>query len=146
MSLLEKRDAVTLKLQQKAEKLMEEKKAKEYYSVELSQKAKEEGNEFFKKQNYPEAIKYYSEAIKRQPDNHINYSNRAACYIKLMALPEALKDADKCIEIKPDFAKGYQRKGHAHYLMKENQKALEAYDTGLDWIQTIQRSSLEYKK
>lgn len=53
--------------------------------------------------SYPEAIKAYTEAIKRQPDNHVNYSNRAACYIKLMALPEALKDADKCIELEPTF-------------------------------------------
>eukprot|EP01127_Copromyxa_protea_P004853 TRINITY_DN14671_c0_g1_i1.p1 TRINITY_DN14671_c0_g1~~TRINITY_DN14671_c0_g1_i1.p1 ORF type:complete len:582 (-),score=207.47 TRINITY_DN14671_c0_g1_i1:28-1773(-) len=130
-SLLEHRSADTLNLQKKAEKLLEEKKAREYYSPELSAKHKEEGNEFFKKQNYPEAIKCYTEAVKRQPDNHVNYSNRAACYIKLMAYPEALKDADKCIAINPKFAKGYLRKGQAHFLMKDNNKALEAYDAGL---------------
>lgn len=51
-SLLEHRNANTLNLQKKAEKLLEEKKAKEYYNPELSQKHKEEGNEFFKKQKY----------------------------------------------------------------------------------------------
>jgi len=130
-SLLDKRDAATLNLQRKAEKLLEEKKQREYYSVELSQQAKELGTDFFKKHNFPEAIKHYSEAIKRQPENHVNYSNRSACYIKLMALPEALKDADKCIELDPTFVKGYLRKGQVHFLLKENQKALEAYDAGL---------------
>jgi len=130
-SLLDKRDGATLNLQKKAEKLLEEKKAKEYYSVELSTKAKEEGNEFYKKNNYPEAVKCYTEAVRRQPDNYVNYSNRAVCYIKLMAPSEALKDAEKCIELNPNFAKGYLRKGQAHALMKENQKALEAYDLGL---------------
>ena len=130
-SLLDDRNANTLNLLRKAEKLRDEKKQKEYYSVELSQKAKEEGNEFYKKQKYAEAIKCYTEAVKRQPDNHVNYSNRAACFIKLMALPEALKDADKCIELDPKFAKGYLRKGQVHFLLKENQKALEAYDAGL---------------
>jgi len=130
-SLLEHRNGDTLNLQKKAEKLLEEKKIKAFYSPELSAKHKEEGNEFFKKQNFPEAIKCYTEAIRRQPDNHVNYSNRAACYIKLLALPEALKDAEKCIEINPNFAKGYLRKGQAHLGMKENQKALEAFDAGL---------------
>lgn len=41
------------------------------------------------------------------------------------------KDADKCIELKPDFAKGYSRKAHVQFFMKEYEKALETYDKGL---------------
>ena len=43
----------------------------------------------------------------------------------------ASQDADECIRLAPDFAKGYSRKGHLQYFMKEHEKALETYDTGL---------------
>ena len=43
----------------------------------------------------------------------------------------ALQDADECIRLAPDFAKGYSRKGHLQFFMKEYEKALETYDTGL---------------
>ena len=41
------------------------------------------------------------------------------------------KDADKCIELKPDFAKGYSRKAHVQFFMKEYEKSLETYEKGL---------------
>ena len=59
------------------------------------------------------------------------YSNRAACYTKLGALPEGLKDAEKCIELDPTFSKGYTRKGAIQFFMKEYDKALETYQAGL---------------
>ena len=69
----------------------------------------------FKDQNYPEAVKHYTEALERgppsvNPEAHKLFSNRAACYTKLGAWDQGLKDADKCIELKPDFPKGYSRK------------------------------------
>ena len=69
----------------------------------------------FKEQKYPEAVKHYTEALARgppkiNPDAHKLFSNRAACYTKLGAWDAGLKDADECIAIKPDFAKGYVRK------------------------------------
>lgn len=65
---------------------------------------------------YPDAAKLYTEAILRGPPQ-VNeecyklYSNRAACYTKLGAWTEGLKDAEKCIELAPTFSKGYLRKG-----------------------------------
>ena len=69
----------------------------------------------FKEQKYPEAVKFYTEALARgppkvNPDAHKLHSNRAACYTKLGAWDAGLKDADECIKLKPDFTKGYVRK------------------------------------
>lgn len=76
-------------------------------------------------------MKHYSEAIKRNPNDVRAYSNRAACYTKLGALPEGLKDAEKCIELDPSFTKGYSRKGAIQFFMKEYDKAMETYQEGL---------------
>ena len=48
-----------------------------------------------------------------------------------MEFAYALKDAEKCLEIDPNFVKAYFRKGTIHHLMKEYHKALQAYDQGL---------------
>lgn len=43
-----------------------------------------------------------------------------------------MNDANKCIEIKPDWAKGYGRKGLAEFKLGDTEKALEAYKKGLE--------------
>ena len=113
------------------EKKKEAKEAAEYFSVEKGEVARAEGTKLFKEQRYPEAIKMYSEAIKRNPNDYLAYSNKAACYQKLGEHPYAIKEAEKCIEIKPDFVKGYNRKAFSHYCMKEYNKALTEYERAL---------------
>ncbi|EPY32473.1 stress-induced-phosphoprotein 1 [Angomonas deanei] len=102
-----------------------------YIDPEIAKQKKDEGNEFFKADKYPEAVAAYTEAIKRNPTEHTAYSNRAAAYLKLGAYNDALKDAEKCVELKPDFVKGYARKGHAYFWTKQYNRALQAYDEGL---------------
>ena len=42
------------------------------------------------------------------PDAHKLHSNRAACYTKLGAWADGLKDAEECIRLEPSFIKGYR--------------------------------------
>ncbi|KAL2472458.1 Hsp70-Hsp90 organizing protein 3 [Abeliophyllum distichum] len=130
-ALTEHRNPDTLKKLNDAEKAKKELEQQEYYDPQIADEEREKGNQYFKEQNYPEAIKHYTEALKRNPKDPKAYSNRAACYTKLGALPEGLKDAEKCIELDPTFAKGYTRKGAIRFFMKEYEKALETYQEGL---------------
>jgi len=130
-SLMEHRTADTLKRKDDAEREIKDRKVKAYLDPAKAEIAREEGNELFKQQKYPEAVERYTEAIKRDPEDHRVYSNRAACYTKLTAFNEALKDAEKCIALKPDFPKGYTRKGHVEFFTKQYDKALETYQLGL---------------
>jgi stress-induced-phosphoprotein 1 len=74
-----------------------------YIDQPLSDKAREEGNAFFKKGDFVGAVKAYTESIKRNPDDARGYNNRANAYTKLAALPEALKDAEQAIKTDPEF-------------------------------------------
>jgi len=98
----------------------------------MADAAKNQGNEFFKVKNYDEAIKHYSEGIGIDAKHHVCYSNRSACYAATGKWSEALQDAEKCIESKPDFAKGYSRKGAALYGAKKLEEAAAAYQEGID--------------
>lgn len=130
-ALTEHRNPDTLKKLNEAEKARKDLEQQESFDPQIADEEREKGNQFFKEQKYPEAIKHYTESIRRNPKDTRAYSNRAASYTKLGALPEGLKDAEKCIELDPTFAKGYTRKGAVQFFMKEYEKALETYQAGL---------------
>ncbi|XWS38515.1 hypothetical protein CRYUN_Cryun19dG0137900 [Craigia yunnanensis] len=130
-ALTEHRNPDTLKKLNDAEKAKKELEQQEYFDPKIADEEREKGNECFKQQKYPEAVKHYTESLRRNPKDPKAYSNRAACYTKLGALPEGLKDAEKCIELDPTFSKGYTRKGAVQFFMKEYDKALETYQEGL---------------
>ncbi len=80
--------AQVLELLRKAEKELKAKQDRDYLDSSKSEEEKQKGNDAFKKQLYPEAVKHYTEAIRRNPEDHTLYSNRAAAYTKLMAYPD----------------------------------------------------------
>ncbi|WVO16413.1 hypothetical protein L204_104088 [Cryptococcus depauperatus] len=124
-SLTEHRTPDILTKLREAEKAKIEADKQAYIDPEKADKAREEGNEAFKKGEFAGAQKHYSEAIKRLPTDPRAYNNRAACYTKLLALPEALKDAETAISIDPTFIKAYIRKALVQEGMKEYAAALE---------------------
>ena len=77
--------------------------ANAYIDPALSEKAREEGNALFKAGDFAGAVKSYTESIKRDPKDPRGYNNRALCYTKLAALPEALKDTETAIKVDPNF-------------------------------------------
>ena len=115
----------------KAKKLKAEADAAAYINPDIAEEHRQKGNELFKKNDYPGALKEYEEGLKRDPGCLAIYSNRCATYIKLMIFNDALKDADKCLELDPKFVKAYARKGTCHHMMKEYHKALSAFEAGL---------------
>ena len=77
---------------------------------EAASKLREEGNARFKSKEYLKAAALYTQAIKLEPGNEVLYSNRAAAFHGLNKSGKALADADKCIELKPEWVKGWFRK------------------------------------
>lgn len=73
----------------------------------------------------------FTQAIAIEPTNHILYSNRSAAYASKKEYKNALDDATKVTEIKPDWAKGWGRKGAALHGLGELLGANDAYEEGL---------------
>merc|ERR1712130_204378 len=127
-SLLEVRDDKVIMAQKKVKKMKARQEEQEYWDEDLSVEAKDEGNVLFKQGKHIEAIDKYTEAIKRNPKNHIAYSNRAACYMKLMNWEKALNDCNRCIKTNETFMKAYIRKGRIQSYLKQYKKALKTYE------------------
>ncbi|PHH76721.1 hypothetical protein CDD82_3873 [Ophiocordyceps australis] len=89
------------------------------------------GNKAIADKNFDEAIDKFTQAIALQPENHILYSNRSAAYASKKQWDDALNDADKTTEIKPDWAKGWGRKGAALHGKGDLLGANDAYEQGL---------------
>ncbi|CAK9786303.1 unnamed protein product [Cutaneotrichosporon oleaginosum] len=131
-SLTEHRTPDILGKLREAEKAKIEADKQAYIDPAKSDEAREVGNAEFKAGKFADAVKSYTEAIKRLPNDPRAYNNRAAAYQKLMALPEALKDAEEAIKCDATFVKAYIRKALVQQAMRDNTKALETLQRAMD--------------
>ncbi|XP_066281121.1 stress-induced-phosphoprotein 1-like isoform X2 [Branchiostoma lanceolatum] len=145
-SLTEHRTPEALKKCQEAEKLRKEREENAYVDPEKAEEEKALGNDLFQKGDFPNAVKHYSEAIRRNPGDAKLYSNRAACYTKLAAWELGLKDCDECVRLDPKFLKGYLRKGAILQAMKQWGRAQDVYSKALDIDPNHQEANEGYKK
>mmetsp|Transcript_10275 Transcript_10275/g.16417 ORF Transcript_10275/g.16417 Transcript_10275/m.16417 type:complete len:150 (-) Transcript_10275:15-464(-) len=93
--------------------------------------AKVKGNSAFTAKNYEEAIRHFTEAISHDATDHVFFSNRSACYASLEQYEKALQDGAECVKLKPDWSKGYARKGLAEFFLERLEDAAETYKAGL---------------
>ncbi|OLL25780.1 Translocation protein sec72 [Neolecta irregularis DAH-3] len=109
-------------------------------------KLKDTGNVAFRKNNFQEALKYYTLAIEmsanRPPwENSVQtrdelaivLCNRSACYMSLQKWPEAYADAEGVIEFKRPWSKGHLRRGKALQMLGKLKEAKEAIQLGLEF-------------
>ncbi|RDX60191.1 Hsp70-Hsp90 organizing protein 2 [Mucuna pruriens] len=107
---------------------------------------KDQGNEFFKSGKFLKAAALYTQAIKLDPSNPTLYSNRAAALLQLDKLNKALDDAEMTIKLKPQWEKGYFRKGSILEAMKRYDDALAAFQIALQYNPQSQEVSKKIKK
>lgn len=124
-SLTEHRSADILTKLRTAEKAKVKADKDAYISPEEAEKARELGNAKFKEADWPGAVEAYSEMIKRAPEDARGYSNRAACFIKLLAFPSAVQDCDEAIARDSKFVRAFLRKAQAYFAMHEYNKCFD---------------------
>lgn len=85
--------------------------------LQLALKAKEAGNQHYKRGDYSEAVKCYTEAISLGPQGHqesaVFLKNRSACWLKMEKYEKALSDATAALSITPMDVKSLYRSAQA---------------------------------
>jgi len=100
-------------------------------TMTTAEEYKAKGNAALQAGNASEAIEHYTHAINLDGANHVYYSNRSAAYLSQGDANNALEDANACLGLNPEFAKGYSRKGAALHALQRYNDSIAAYQAGL---------------
>ncbi|CAK6983356.1 hsp70-Hsp90 organizing protein 3-like isoform X1, partial [Scomber scombrus] len=87
-----------------------------------------QGIQLFQQGRYSQAVDVFTEAIYCDPKNHRFYGNRSSCYCQMEQYSSALSDAQKAIQLAPDWPMGYCYKASALMWLKrymEVEKVME---------------------
>ena len=103
------------------------------------QEAKDAGAAYFKEKKFDKAVQSYTVAIDAAPADEkeviaVLYSNRSGAHAAQgtdAAYKKALLDANKAIELRPAWGKGYSRRGTAYEGLRNWVAARGAYEEGL---------------
>ena len=96
--------------------------------------AKEQGNEYFKRCQFDDAVRMYSKGITLDPTSsttHVLYANRAMCYLKLQQWEDAEKDATTCIQMNRTYFKAFYRRALARRALGKLEEARSDLETVL---------------
>ena len=91
-----------------------------------------QGGRAYTEKKYEEAIKYYSESIKLNPNDSISYNNRGVAYTKLEKYDEAIKDYNEALKLNPNFSNAYVGIGFTYDRLKQYDKAIENYSKAIE--------------
>ncbi|GLT42386.1 hypothetical protein SLA2020_163880 [Shorea laevis] len=92
--------------------------------------SKSKGTEAYNIKDYFGAMQWYTEAINFEPTDASAWSNRSLCWAHMDDGDSALLDAEECIELKPNWPKGYYRAGAAEMLLEDFVDAADCFYRG----------------
>ena len=123
-------------------------------SDETPEELKTRGNELVKAADYKTALALLTQALGKEPaEAHLYHSNRSLCALQMSDYNLAIEDANKCIALKPDWAKGHSRLGAALFFAGRPADAAKAYAQGLaieptneSLLQGLQTANEELKR
>jgi len=101
-------------------------------------KAKQLGNEAYKKKDFPTAITHYTKAIELDQTELTFHNNLAAVYFEMKDFPKCIKECESAIEVgrenRADFkliAKAYNRMGNAQRKIGDLKAAKVSFEKAL---------------
>lgn len=121
------------------------------YKLNVASVLNFEGNELFSNKEYGKSIKYYDEAILKNPNEIYYIYNKAVALHMLNKYDETIDLLDKCLEIDPYFqlaikmkAKALGWKGVILYRQDKYKEALKYFDNAME-INPDTKNLMEYR-
>jgi len=96
-----------------------------------SERLYKQGNEFYEKGEWRTAIWYYDQSIELDPANYKAYYNRALAKACMENYDDALKDLEKVVELKENFAETYYLRGLCYEYKGVLNEAIKEYNEAL---------------
>ncbi|OEL21747.1 hypothetical protein BAE44_0017234, partial [Dichanthelium oligosanthes] len=90
----------------------------EQHDKSTKEKVKLDGDKAVGRKDYLAASKLYGEAIDLDPADATLYSDRSFCLLRIGEATKALSYASSCIKMRPEWLKGYYRKGASIMSLK----------------------------
>ncbi|XP_051802178.1 uncharacterized protein LOC110960438 isoform X1 [Acanthochromis polyacanthus] len=100
-----------------------------------------QGIQMFERGRYSQAVDMFTAAIYYDPNDHRFYGNRSYCYWCLEQYFSALTDAQRSIQLAPDWPKGHFRKGCALMALKHYSEAEKTMEQVLKLDQRCKEAS-----
>ena len=95
-------------------------------------------------------VKYYSEAIRLNPEFSIAYNNRGVAYRKLDDKAAAISDYDEALSLNPDYADAHYNRGIAYRKQGDYTTAIRDYDEAIrlkpDYADAYNNRGVAYSK
>nr|CAI5863917.1 unnamed protein product [Callosobruchus analis] len=115
----------------------------------LAKQEKEQGNAFYKKKDFANAITHYQKAIEHDPTDITFYNNLAAVYFEQKEYEKCIKECEKAIDIgrenRADFkliSKSFMRIGNAYRKMRDYKNAKTYYEKSMSEHRTPEVKTL----
>ena len=83
-----------------------------------------EADRYLEEQNYEEAIKYYDEIIRLDPENEAAYNNRGLAYTNLKNYAKAIIDLNKAIDLDPNYKYAHNNRGFLYNSLRRYDEAI----------------------
>eukprot|EP01084_Bolivina_argentea_P120413 213428_1 len=106
---------------------------------------KTQGNSFYKRKQYNQALECYSQAIQLDPNNAVYFCNRAACYCAIdidTYFINAIIDSEQAIKLDPNYAKAYARLAFICYRKNGIPKATINYQRAINCLKNNKSCTL----
>jgi len=118
----EQMKAATIFSQSSGVSTSEERRKKD---IAMAAEFKAEGNKAVGEDRFDDAITAYTKAIELDSTDKIFYSNRSAAHLSNKDAVSAVSDAERVIELAPEWVKGYSRKGAALHVLQQYDAAIK---------------------
>jgi len=89
------------------------------------------------RKEYAQAVTFFTEAIRLEPDFDEAFLARAECYVSMKQYPQALSDFAQVIVLMPEYGQPYFERGLVYTTLKQFEAAITDLQTAIKFMPIV---------